>query len=492
MKKIFLSICILSSLIASSQVKQKPVSYGVQYRRVQADSAIRIPTVQVGIKDQYLGFDTAQLWYDKTDSTVEVYTGSQWIALAGGTTVTASNGLTKSVNDVKLGGLLTGQTIIEGSGNNFFLYNLGATTIRNTSTTATLLSSSNGTDSSYLSLRRGNVISQKEAILAQRTGGYLAQLGLGEGIGLIDLRTTSAGVWTTFISLQNDMWQYVKSEETGRASEIYMLPDSITFRPSLGQLNIDTLRSATDTTTRKPMVWSPATGRWEYLTFWPGGGGGTPALTSTQVAYGDGSNLMTSSTALKFLPSHLYQNLEIAGASSSGIYLNPQGTGGRKYVVGASNNDLGIGGGWYFVLDESGGRYAFGINSTGETIIMGAAGTTTDNGSYDFQVNGTSYISGDLTVGGLKHLRITATDADATIAATTGFEILPTISANRNVTFPAQSAGKRIVVWNKNSAGFTWNITGTVVDAADGAITSLVNDTMYEFISDGTSWVKLK
>lgn len=120
------------------------------------------------------------------------------------------------------------------------------------------------------------------------------------------------------------------------------------------------------------------------------------------------------------------------------------------------------------------------VKDGGETIV----GASTDNGAFTLQNNGAFYTQ---TV---NVAVITATDGDATIAATTGFEILPTISANRNVTFPAQSAGKTITVWNKNSAGFAWDIVGTVIDAADNAITALVNDTMYTFISDGTSWVK--
>lgn len=85
----------------------------------------------------------------------------------------------------------------------------------------------------------------------------------------------------------------------------------------------------------------------------------------------------------------------------------------------------------------------------------------------------------------------TATDANFTLSVNTSFQILPTITANRTMTIAAGYAGKRITLWNKNSAGFTWNFSGTVVDAAEAAITSIPNDTIWQFISDGTNWIKL-
>lgn len=70
---------------------------------MQADSAMRVPTVTVGIKDAYAGFDTAQIYYNKTDSNLKVYTGSQWIdAIRGsgssGWLLTGNSGTTAGTN----------------------------------------------------------------------------------------------------------------------------------------------------------------------------------------------------------------------------------------------------------------------------------------------------------------------------------------------------------------------------------------------------------
>ncbi len=80
----------------------------------------------------------------------------------------------------------------------------------------------------------------------------------------------------------------------------------------------------------------------------------------------------------------------------------------------------------------------------------------------------------------------TASDANTSMAVT--HQILPTITANRTLTFPSQVAGQIIKVTNNNSAAFTWLVSGSVVDAEDVAITALDNDRVYEFKSDGTNW----
>ncbi len=84
MRKILLILLLAVGFVADAQVKQKLGTYGVRSNRIQPDSALRLPTVIVGIKDQNLGLDTGQVYYNKVDSTVLVWTGSQWKLLGGG------------------------------------------------------------------------------------------------------------------------------------------------------------------------------------------------------------------------------------------------------------------------------------------------------------------------------------------------------------------------------------------------------------------------
>lgn len=85
-----------------------------------------------------------------------------------------------------------------------------------------------------------------------------------------------------------------------------------------------------------------------------------------------------------------------------------------------------------------------------------------------------------------------AADADFTITADMAGVNLPTITANRNLTFPTAVSGKKLYIHNRNSAAFSWNIVGTTVkDAADATITSITNDTFVTFVSDGVNWYKV-
>lgn len=116
MKRILFISALLVSFLSEAQVKQKLGTYGVVTRRLKADSAIQIPTFQVGIKDAYAGFDTAQLMYKPVDSSVYVHTGFQWQRLARaaeiGTGYTFDNGLLQSGSTVGLGGtFLTNRSI---------------------------------------------------------------------------------------------------------------------------------------------------------------------------------------------------------------------------------------------------------------------------------------------------------------------------------------------------------------------------------------------
>lgn len=79
MKKLILLISLIWSFAASAQVKQPYNQYGSIWKRLQADSAFRLPKGVVGVKDANAGLDTAQMYYRKTDSSIRVWTGSKWL-----------------------------------------------------------------------------------------------------------------------------------------------------------------------------------------------------------------------------------------------------------------------------------------------------------------------------------------------------------------------------------------------------------------------------
>lgn len=82
----YLAATVFLSLIfsfAHSQVLQIDPAYGRQIKRYGVDSAFYIPKGLGSTRISETGKDTAQLRYNKTDSGVYVYTGSQWLKVGG-------------------------------------------------------------------------------------------------------------------------------------------------------------------------------------------------------------------------------------------------------------------------------------------------------------------------------------------------------------------------------------------------------------------------
>lgn len=72
--------------------------------------------------------------------------------------------------------------------------------------------------------------------------------------------------------------------------------------------------------------------------------------------------------------------------------------------------------------------------------------------------------------------------------------IVNTPTANRTITLPTASSnvGRYVVIMDRNTSGtFTWSFTNTVVDSGGNTISTLVNSTVYQLMSDGSQYVKI-
>ena len=154
------------------------------------------------------GRDTGGIRYNLIDSSVYVWTGSQWRQV-GGSSLTFSNGLTKTGDNVKLGGNMT-----------------DAQTVLNFSTSRTLLLDS---------IRQFAVGNGTTNNLHLNVGQFTTDIGYGDNIN------------GSFIELNQD---------------------SILLKPFQGKINIDTLAVTSDTSTHKPIVYDVSTGRMKYKTAW--------------------------------------------------------------------------------------------------------------------------------------------------------------------------------------------------------------------------------
>lgn len=107
--------------------------------------------------------------------------------------------------------------------------------------------------------------------------------------------------------------------------------------------------------------------------------------------------------------------------------------------------------------------------------------------------NNTIYRS---TAGGNNGYTFVGESADYTATDIGMFDLDVLVSSSRTFKMPPPSdhVGCRCVVVNKNTHGtYKWNFDSTYqpINLADNSLVALTNKTIYDFISDGTNWIKL-
>jgi hypothetical protein len=224
----------------------------------------------------------------------------------------------------------------------------------------------------------------------------------------------------------------------GVRSDIYLRPDSILIEPHDGKITIDSLRSehGSDTTTYKPLVWSPTNKSVRQLTYWPGGGGGgitgfsdgngfdgtvTGSNLSLTTTVTDDQVMFSNSGAIAGSASFKYNGTSLVVKGTANVSLTPFAStaNNNAYVIDADYSEnfqpgivwstadfsvipkMGIfgrltsSGSQLFVYTSSNYGAAPTHVATfnyGQELIVGTDGT--DNGAFNLQVNGPSYFSG--------------------------------------------------------------------------------------------------
>ncbi len=152
-----------------------------------------------------------------------------------------------------------------------------------------------------------------------------------------------------------------------RRSEVFLAQDSIAFTPGgNGKINIDSLRSATDTVKNKPMVWNVDNGMVSRLTSWPSGGGsGTPGGSNKQVQY---NNSSAFGGYTGFEVGNTNNDVLITAGATTSVPLN------IKLQSSQTANALNI-------SSSSGTGDLLKVNSAGEILMGGVS----DAGDFDLQ-----------------------------------------------------------------------------------------------------------
>lgn len=131
------------------------------------------------------------------------------------------------------------------------------------------------------------------------------------------------------------------------------------------------------------------------------------------------------------------------------------------------------------------------LSSGGSTLFIGASGSNAI-ALQTYLGGGETHNNAVVLAGSIiTNQIVTATDANFSWAYT-GFQyglILPNITANRTITMPGCPKGTQLMIFNRNTAAFTWIAGTALVDAAGNSITNLVNGAIYDIIYDGSNFV---
>ena len=186
--------------------------------------------------------------------------------------------------------------------------------------------------------------------------------------------------------------------------------------------------------------------------------------------------------------------------STVGVYVAVALTGSNKWkklltdvdlpavTVYTSNNGI----------TKVGNNFELGGALTKNTSITGSFSLGIDITSLNVTNSGTCTFTGNVTNQielnniGLKLRNTSASNANFTITVGMVVISLPTITANRTITFPVPTTnGKILEIYNTNNSAFTWNIAGASVITPNGtSLTSLINQEYYKFTWIGSSWVR--
>jgi hypothetical protein len=198
----------------------------------------------------------------------------------------------------------------------------------------------------YISTRdRFGFSGEDETATADRTfdlnGNAMNILGTGLYINYDNNYTfhqIGSGVGSRFFELATGGFAVTVNRNPSGSSGFDVYPDSIKLRPFQGNLNIQTLRTASDTTLSKPMTYDPVTGRWQYLNYWPGGGGGGYTNLTQFVAQGNWKTFYSngSGDVTELALGDAGKVLTSNGASAAPTWETPA-TGSGTVNTGAAN-----------------------------------------------------------------------------------------------------------------------------------------------------------
>lgn len=226
------------------------------------------------------------------DSSILFWNGGRWIKV--GDNVTASNGLTKTAGDIKIGGILTEPTFIDNDGNEFFLHGTAGNTMR-TQNGSLLTQASSGAISASL------IASNSSTTLFSEVNAVEGSAYLVGGRNGRFYNTVNADSNSVFLATKTNV------------SPKRLILDT------LGYITLDaypSLTQETDTSTYKPVAIN-SSGKIVPMASWASGSGS--GLTSVGLS-------MPSAFSVSGSPLTSNGTINVSGAGATSQYIRGNGT----------------------------------------------------------------------------------------------------------------------------------------------------------------------
>jgi hypothetical protein len=262
------------------------------------------------------------------------------------------------------------------------------------------------------------------------------------------------------------------AQSSSKFSTIRIDLDSISIKPHLGRINIDTLGTTTDTANFKPAVHNPVTGQFRRMTSWPSGGG-IPSDTSTSI--NNRINLRYPSDTSLSIGNRFLNTVQLTGNQT----VNGRKTFNAATFINKDSLPITTGKLWHVVVDTPTNQLmrqqvtAGGITGSGSanriTYWDGASSVTsnanlTTNGS-NLGIGGTANSSAALDV----------------TSTTQGARPFPTMTTTQRNAISSPATG--LLIFNSTDSVQQYYNGATWIDLSDYRLSRRVSN-KYEYVND--------
>lgn len=322
----YLAVCMMAaalliSFVASAQLDSAKYSaingYGFRYKRMAFDSVLMIPRST----SPHVPYRAGAVTYKAADSTLQLWTGNQWLTISSGTAIDTANAW---INLIRRRSGTDTVEFFKGGAWQFAYKDSGVAQrfgLEDNLATATRTFNAAGYDLNFDSVGNHYVYSKVKAAGSGADAGLRGELSLSNGtINLWAYHSNNVSTRSYGFNAYPGLTQmFAAGHVSGHAGFVqadtnqvilesdpyrfYLFHDSAMLGRIDGgtaDIRIRTLPQTTDTTTWKPLAIG-TNGQLKIVPGWPGGGGGSALLDTLQSITSGSTATITDGTNIVYI-----------------------------------------------------------------------------------------------------------------------------------------------------------------------------------------------